>query len=245
MPSTGKKGRPLLTAQSIVVRFEPAEIKPSASQVARYLGGSRYKMDADISARINVAVDRGLHLIKPQMVYALHAVTETAGNRKLKLAHGLSLHISPEEVDPQVKYISAVICTLGPDLEKNCNQLRGENKLLEAMVLDATGVAMLEMLAEKAYKILSELAGKHRLYMGCRLEPGIGDMDLSIQSALFMLVKGEKIKVHLNNSRVMTPHKSVSFFVGLTRSKNARRHLYKCRTCRKKDCQFRINPGPV
>ena len=244
MHSTGKKASPLLTAQSLVARFEPADVTTPPKQVARYLGGRQYKMDAQISDLITAAIDRGRYLIEPQMVYALHAVTEIIGNEKLNLSHRLSLRVSPGEMDPHVKYLSAVICTLGPDLEKRCYQLRGENKLLEGAILDATGVAMLEVLSEKAYKILAELAGKHRLYMGCRFGPGIGDMDLSSQSDLFMLVKGAKIKVRLNNSMVMIPNKSISFFVGFTSDKNARRNLYKCQTCHKKDCQFKVNTVP-
>jgi hypothetical protein len=243
MQSTSKKASPLLIARSIVVRFEPADVTALPKQVARYLGGSQYKMDAQISELITAAIDRGRHLIEPQMVYALHTVSEIIGNDKMNLSHGLSVRVSPGGVDSHAKYLSAAICTLGPDLEKICCQLRGENKLLEAAILDATGVAMIEVLSDKAYKILNELAGKYRLYLGCRFGPGIGDMNLSSQSALFILVKGDKIKVRLNNSMVMIPNKSISFFVEFSSDKNARRNLYKCQTCHRKDCQFKINPA--
>ncbi len=243
MQPTAKKTSPLPTDRSLVVRFEPAEVTTLPGQVARYLGGSRYKMDAQISDLVTAGIERGLHLIEPQMVYALYAPSEIIGNQNLNLSQGLSPGVPPGQVDPDLKYLAAVICTLGPGLEKRCDRLRGENKLLEGAVLDAAGVAMLEVLSEKAYKILGKLAQKHRLYMGCRFGPGIGDMDLSSQSALFRLVKGAKIKVRLNNSMVMIPNKSISFFVEFTSDKNTRRNLYKCQTCHK-DCQFRINPTP-
>lgn len=240
MPFSGQKHRLEISPESIVERFEPEGVTPTPKQVARYIGGSKYKMDGEIKGQTIAAIEQGLHLIEPRMVYAVYPVVEISGRGNLCLENGSSLTVPPGELDPQLSYLVAVICTLGSALEETCRRLSAKRELLEAVILDAMGVAMLEALSDKTYELVGELAGRNKLCTGCRFGPGISGMDISNQIVLFSLVKGAKIGVRLNNKMVMIPNKSVSFFVGLTRDKNARRNIYKCQACPRKDCQFRI-----
>jgi len=240
MPFPGKKHRLEVSPESMVERFEPEDVTPTPKQVARYIGGSKYKMDDMIEGQAIAAIDHGLHLTAPKMVYAVYSVIGISEGGNLCLENGSSLTLPPGELDTQTSYLAAVICTLGSALEKRCRRLSVKRELLESVILDAVGVAMLEALSDKTYELIGELAGRNKLYTGCRIGPGISSMDISNQFVLFSLAKGAKIGVRLNKKMVMIPNKSVSFFVGLTKDKSARRHVYKCQLCPRKDCQFRI-----
>jgi len=240
MPFPCKKHILEISPESMVERFEPEDVTPTPKQVARYIGGSKYKMDGEIRGQTVAAIGQGMHLTAPKMVYAVYPVMGISKSGNLCLGNGSSLTVPPGELDPQVSCLVAVICTLGSALEQMCRRLSVKRELLEAVILDAMGVAVLEALSDKTYELVGELAGRNKLYTGCRFGPGISGMDISNQTVLFSLVKGAKIGVRLNKKMVMIPNKSVSFFVGLTSDKSARRNIYKCQACPRKDCQFRI-----
>jgi hypothetical protein len=240
MPLPGKKHSLEIRSESMVERFEPDDVTPTPKQVARYIGGSKYKLDGMIKGQTIAAIDHGLHLTAPKMVYAVYPVKGISESGILCLENGSSLTMPPGELVSQTSYLVAVICTLGSALEQMCHRLSVKRELLEAVILDAVGVAMLEALSDKTYDLIGELAGRNKLYTGCRIGPGISGMDISNQFVLFSLAKGAKIGVRLNKKSVMIPNKSVSFFVGLTKDKSARRHVYKCQLCPRIDCQFRI-----
>ena len=201
-------------------------------------------MNIEIKELITEAIDQGKHLIAPRMVYAIHPVISISSDGSLHLRNGLLLSVPHDEIDPHVKQLVAVICTIGSALEKTYRRRNAKDELLQAVILDATGVALLESLSDKAYTVIRELARTNRLFAGCRFGPGIRGMALTSQSILFNLVEGVKIGVHLNQKMVMIPNKSVSFFLGLTSDKKGASDVYKCRSCPKKDCQFRMNPEP-
>ncbi len=53
-----------------------------------------------------------------------------------------------------------------------------QGNALQATLMDAAGVALLESLARKAYEHLRQEAGKLGLHAGCRFGPGYGIMPL-------------------------------------------------------------------
>ena len=233
-----------INGQSKIVRFGPETLSLKPEQVARYAGGSRYKMDSEMKNLALLTIDRARDLIAPAMVYALHPVIALSRNGALLLKNGLSVTLPPPEQDPQTKYLAATICTIGPALEETCCQLTKQGDLLHAVFLDGAGVSLIEAVGERAHEVISQQAREKGLFVGCRFAPGYAGMPMTEQSLLFNLADGSTIGVSLNKSMVMTPNKSISFFVRLTSEKTSSRDISKCQSCQAKECKFRIQQKP-
>ena len=227
-------------AQPKIVRFVPETFTLKPEQVARYAGGSRYKMDSKMNDLAMITIDRATDLIAPAMVYALHPVIALSLSGAFLLKNGLSVTLPPHQQDPQTKYLAAVICTIGPALEQTCRELTKQGDLLHAVFLDAAGVSLIEAVGEQAHEIISQHAREKKLFVGCRFAPGYGGTPMTEQSLLFSLVHGTAIGVSLNKSMVMTPNKSISFFVRLTSEDTTSGNIVKCQSCEARDCKFRI-----
>jgi hypothetical protein len=230
---------------SAVVRFSPDAIITTPRQVCRYAGGIGYKMNSDTINLVSRTLERARQLITPSLVYAIHPVSELLADGTLVLKNRLSLVLPPHERDFHTRHVVAVVCTLGKELEITGRRLAEQGEFLESVFLDAAGVALIEALAERAYELISHKAKKEKLYTGCRFAPGYTGMPLSNQTLLFDLVDGAAIGVSLNKRWVMTPNKSLSFFLRLTTRKTRLRDIYKCQICPVSDCRFRMSREPA
>jgi len=240
MREFGHRQKPFINTSSTVVHFAPDAIITTSQQVCRYAGGVGYKMNSDTANLVSWTLQQARQLITPALVYAIHPVSEHLADGTLLLQNRISLALPPQERDVHTRYIAAVICTLGKALEIACRQLAKQGKFLESTFLDASGVALLEVLAERAYEVISQKARREDLYVGCYFAPGNVGMPMSSQTLLFNLVDGAAIGVKLNTHLIMNPNKSLSFFIRLTDHKTPLRGIYKCEICQVTDCSFRI-----
>lgn len=231
--------------ESVALGLAPASLSVSPRQVNRYAGGSRYQPDGMGAGLAQDAMATARRLISPALVYAVHPVASQSPPGTLKLSgdHAVSLPLAEPKL--QAASLAAIICTLGPALEAAGRQLTRKGKVLEALFLDAAGTALLENLGEHAYALLADRIKAQGLFPGCRFAPGHETMPMSAQSLLFQLVDARAIGVHLNRHLVMTPTKSLSFFVTLTKERSPAGNTDKCGACSIKGCRFRLLPaGP-
>ena len=229
-----------INTSSTVVHFAPDEITTTSRQVCRYAGGIGYKMNGDTANLVSSILQQARQLITPALVYAIHPVSERLADGTLILQNRISFVLPPHERDVHTRYIAAVVCTLGKALEITCRKFADQGEFLQSLFLDASGVALIEALSDRAYELISQKAGKENLYVGCRFAPGYAGMPISSQTLLFNLVDGAAIGVKLNTHLAMKPSKSLSFFIRLTDCKTSLRGIYKCEICPVTDCNFRI-----
>ena len=219
------------------------QLRVSLDEIGRYVGGSRYKLDEKMKALAEGMLEKTQQLVKPVFNYAVHAVEFNDLQKGPRLESGSYIEVPEEEKDPETVSLAAVVCTLGPQLEDETHRLMQTGELLSAMFLDAAGVAQLEMLAHKARRHVKTQAANESLYTGCPFGPGYNDMPLDSQNSLFAHVKAERIGVRLNQSGVMLPMKSISFWLRITRDKKAAEdHGYKCQKCDMENCLYRKVP---
>lgn len=230
-------------SESVTVRPAPHRLLASPRQVNRYAGGNRYQPDETRLRLVQAAIATAGRLITPALVYAVHPVANPFADGRLTLHNGLAVQLPVNERDPDTRYLAAIVCTLGPELEEAGRQLSRQGKVLESLFLDAAGVALLEALGDHAYELLAQRAGADGFFPRCRFAPGYGNMPITEQSLLFRLVDTGAIGVQLNQHLVMRPYKSLSFFSTLTRTRGAAENIYKCQACSLKDCRFRRLPG--
>jgi hypothetical protein len=222
------------------------QLRVSPREVGRYAGGSRYRLNEKMQALAEDMLHQARHLVKPVFTYCFHPVEYNDPENGPQLRSGIHVEIPAEEKDPQIAALAAVVCTLGPDLEDETHRLMKNSELLTAMFLDAAGVAHLELLGLCARQHVKNKVSGKGLYTGCPFGPGYNGMPLAYQSQLFEHVNAKGIGVKLNDSGVMLPMKSISFWLRITRNKNAAEdHGYKCRKCDMENCLYRKVPYRV
>ncbi len=222
-----------MATDSIVVNPNPESLNVPLGQIARYAGGSRYRMDPEMKNRAIKLFEYSKSLIRPAFVYSIQ---DTEG---LEKGVRKALLSTCRDNNHPVK-IAICICTLGNLLENEVKNRSVSNEMLETIFLDAAGVSFLESLAAMALSRIRSDAQKNRLHAGCQFGPGYGDVPLSLQSYIFSLVNAFSIGVCLNASFVMSPAKSLSFWVNLYPEPQFEADRYKCKSCMLKNCPYRI-----
>jgi hypothetical protein len=228
------------TPESIVVRLSPKELTVAPEQVSRYAGGTRYRLDPQRQALVDFVLKRAQELIDLAFVYCAHSLDSLLPNGLAQLDCGLSFPLPGNQQDTGARCLAFCVCTIGGRLEEAVRTLMSSGKLLDALFLDAAGTAFLDALSEKGCEALEEEARKRGLHAGCSAGPGYGEFDLSWQRQLFALVDASAIGVRINDSCVMEPAKSLSFFMQWTTSPPHRASRNKCASCTMIHCPYRV-----
>lgn len=138
--------------------------------------------------------------------------------------------------------------TLGLEVDRMIQRCRGGD-MTRALLAQALGAERIEALCDTFCSELSELLQKESRESTPRFSPGYGDLSLTAQRDLFQLLDcTRKIGISLQDSCIMMPSKSVTAIVGIRpaayrKSKvcqEAHHDQIKCKSCSKKDCQFRM-----
>jgi hypothetical protein len=216
------------------------ELIVSPEQVARYAGGTHYRMDASQAKLVHTILARAYELVEPAFVYRVHEIAGFLEGGSVKLHNGVIFPVPTGEQDSGMKALAFCICTIGGRLEEATKASLSPGDLLESLFLDAAGVAFLEALSTRAYETLQQHAQEHHLQAGCRFGPGYGGVELSSQERLFELVDASLIGVGLNESCVMRPSKSLSFVTIWTSSPGPPGSRYKCASCSLAYCPYRL-----
>jgi hypothetical protein len=221
-----------MTTRNIIIRPKPQDLSITVKLVARYAGGSRYHMDADMKKKTVSVLEKAGNLIHPAFVYSVHEISQLHN----EIRTGLFLPKNATET-PKV---SACICTLGPKLDMEVGEAMKAGDGLHAALLDAAGVGFLESLGHLSFSHIRDQARNYDLFAGCRLGPGYNQVPMEAQIHLFSMVDSKGIGVSLMNSLVMFPAKSLSYFVVFHKQSHLQTDAYKCGVCDLVDCPYRI-----
>lgn len=219
---------------SIVLKLRFNDLGVTSENVARYAGGSLYRPDAKRARLAAAILKRASVLAQPAFVYSVHALST------LDPEKAASLFLRSDKHDAGIVFIAAAVCTIGHELEKETSSLMTQGKALDALFMDAAGVAILEALSDETLLHLRNEAAKKGLFAGCRLGPGFGNIPLSAQKSLLELVNPELIGVQLKSSGVLFPLKSLSFWIMWTSKPPKDAGTYKCQDCTLTNCDYRI-----
>lgn len=236
---TAARIHPESGAPQWLLRFDPAAFEITPEAVARYFGGSRYRITDKNRDRIEAAIHQGRRFIQPQAVIARHSLGSTAEPESIRLPDGTLLAAPCAATDATIREISTAIATLGPGLEDACRKMADSGEIYAATLLDAVGITLLESLADACRVWLFNTARQDEYHWGGQLSPGTRHCPIEHQSALFGMVDAAAVGVQLMPSLVMDPVKSISAFYLLTDRPVAGAQGYKCSRCDMKHCQFR------
>ncbi|MFQ5722819.1 MAG: hypothetical protein ACE5GI_10045 [Candidatus Aminicenantales bacterium] len=117
--------------------------------------------------------------------------------------------------------VALCICTIGPEVEREIEELMQKNEMLEALILDALASEAAEEVARQSDRILAQKARELDLWPSKRFSPGYKPWPLEEQKFIFSMIPAEEIGVKLNpNSWMMVPRKSISFRINFYKDKN-------------------------
>lgn len=210
------------------LRFPP-------KQALRYLGYRSAEPEREVLAeleRVRAEVERAM---TPAVCYVRVPVAEEGEELVLSLvrtkSEGLKRNLSG--CGEAVLFAA----TIGMGADRVLSRYARVDPLREAMA-QAIGAAYAEELCDEFCRDLAKECAP--LYPRPRFSPGYGDFPLSAQRQFFALLSPEReIGITLNDSLLMSPTKSVTAVVGL--SKTPCRPNARCADCERTDCVYRAS----
>lgn len=200
----------------------------------RYMGFRGSEPDDIIKKMAEEGEKQLLKAMTPRFVYDVFSLENVRDGVKLQ---GTALTLKGESIRKHLEGCTkaAVLCaTLSSQVDKLIRKSEIQN-ILEAMVLDALANAAIEQVCDAAELFLDvEEKGYNRTW---RFGVGYGDFPLGTQKLFLTVLNAQKrIGVCATDSSILTPRKSVTCVIGLSR-----RPVEKQSSCG--NCNFRERCG--
>ncbi len=133
-------------------------------------------------------------------------------------------------------YASFMVATIGSQIDILIKK-HSVLSMSYAVAINAAGASYIESYCDYVCDIINKQVGDYALTS--RFSPGYGGLDLKCQEEIFSYLDVSKnTGVHLNESFMMMPSKSVCAIIGIGKNENGECHN-KCMLCEKTECVFR------
>ncbi|MBW2094788.1 MAG: hypothetical protein JRI80_07855 [Deltaproteobacteria bacterium] len=220
------------------------EIKLDAREVVLALHQGKKAPEAMIEETWD-AIGQSQALIHPRALYRWVKVLGVNGEQVL-LAPGNGggdavLRLGPHaDLMAKAELALVSIVTIGGKLDHHINELNKSGKLLEAYLLDSVGVVALAEVGKAIRKYVEMEAESRGWGVSASLAPGsLQGWPIEGQFALCGLLPLDDIGVHLNESGVLVPFKSVSSLIGMGGEYQSKKVGSVCRFCMRAETCWR------
>lgn len=187
-----------------------------------------------VAGLINDHLDEAQQLVKPSYSYLISRVELVYGASVL-LENGAVFHSQIiGRLLERAEEVAVFALTIGSELEDEAARLAREGFILQATMLETIGSLYTEQLADWVEARIGDLARAWRRTASRRFSPGHCDWDVSQQKTVFRILKEDCAGIHLTDSCLMIPRKSMSGIIGIGDSGIT--NYNPCRTCEKHDC---------
>ena len=208
-----------------MITLQPLDRK----EAARYLGGARVAMNADMECLMDDCERELLSAAQPKYLYRLLDLPR----EELRAGKDIQAHL-----EGCVR--AAVMCaTLGAAVDRLIRVAQVRD-MARAVVLDAmASVAIEQVCTQVDACIAAENPGR---YLTFRFSPGYGDYPITLQKEFLRLLDApRKIGLSLSDSYLLIPAKSVTAIMGLSETPLPKRRRG-CAVCNLREtCQYRRN----
>ena len=205
------------------------------SEILRYSGFRGHDADEATLKKIGEIKDEISNTVTPKSIYKQFDLEFTDGGVSIGGVHfkSQSLRRNLENCDGVLLYC----CTLGVESDMLLRKYAAVDSS-KFVLAQAVFTEMCEAYSDETVESLSKIYAQKGCYLKPRFSVGYGDLKLEYQREFFNLLEiTKRIGVTLNGEFMMTPSKSVTAFIGITREKPCERKT--CEICTKTDCQFR------
>ena len=180
-------------------------------EAMRYLGAA----EGGEALRAQVSAAAGRIQERPRYLYRVMELTRQDG---VPFLPQISMELPGKTAKTLLEDCSQVVllaCTLGLSFDAFLAREQARS-MAAAVILDACGSALVEQGCDEAEaEIASRFPG---YYFTDRFSPGYGDLPLSLQKDLCAALDAQRrLGIYLNVSMLMTPQKSVTALIGLSR----------------------------
>jgi hypothetical protein len=112
-------------------------------------------------------------------------------------------------------FVYVLACTLGEEVENKVRELSEEERLSEAVLLDAMASEVIDSVCDTINNTIKSLAKANRKSITRRVSPGYGDIPLFLNKKIIDIVGKEKLGVKVLDSGLMYPQKSITAIIGV------------------------------
>lgn len=216
---------------SDAVTAAPLSLRVSRQEVLRNLG---YPRDRQPTDKVNQQLDE-LWPVAGALIKPVGAFRVVSGRQA-----------SAAAMPRPTERVGIGLCTIGPGLEEYEHRLSTNDRMLEALLLDAYGSAAAEAAADALNQQLCIHAQELGLKLLPRFSPGYGSWDVKHQEPLLEMLPAKQLGVQLTDGMMMIPRKSVSFAVRLSADAEPRRSDRRhCARCDLQGCAHRAVPFEI
>lgn len=221
----------LMTTRTITY----ADLDVHMEDVYEQMGYADSKPDADVQAEIDSVIADISQWLRPQIAFTvfhgtLDTETETLDIQDKHLECG---RIITRQLRGSEAY-TLFICTAGQEFQQLMDRLTEEGDMVRLFTANAIGSVLAERTADYMERMLQAQIDKLGWKRTNRFSPGYCGWHVREQQKLFPLMGGETATVHLTDSSLMLPIKSVSGIIGI--GPDVHYLPYTCGLCDKKDC---------
>lgn len=206
-------------------------------EAVRYLGFGKNAADERTLTLIGEAFTDLEREADPRYVCRIFDIDHSA-DQKIILG---KLEIGSKSLSRNLKGCGSIVlfgATLGPGVDRLITRTSIMD-MAKAVVVQACAAAMLEEYCDRCQNEIGGELEKEGLYLRPRFSPGYGDFDIHYQEPLMrMLDCAKKIGLTMTDSFMMSPTKSVTAVIGISRTRE-RCPTAGCEVCPKTDCEYR------
>jgi hypothetical protein len=214
---------------------EGIEIEIDKVEIHRYLGyEEEQSLRVGVSSLVDDQICRAYEFVKPAAYYTIKPIT-SVGNSRISVDGLLFTSHNLARVFSGCSQAAIFVVTIGGALESEVAQLTKEGLLVRASVLDAVGSVAVEKVADWLEGMIRNIATANGDKVGWRYSPGYCDWDITQQRELFRGLDSESIGVHLTDTCLMVPRKSMSGIISMGKFCSS---FSACHFC-KRDCPNR------
>lgn len=201
--------------------------KINRDEAVRYLGDSGVKMNQAMESLMDQCEEIILSSAKPKYLYKKIDLQ----NSGLVVGDSIKAHLKG-------CHEGVIICaTLGVDIDKQL-RLAQVTDMAKAVVMDSMASVAIEQVCTKLDDIIADEYKEYNLTW--RFSPGYGDYPIELQESFLRLLDSQrKIGLCTNENSILTPTKSVTAIVGLSKEPIEKKRKG-CASCNlAKNCKFR------
>lgn len=217
------------------------QMKPlNQKEAFRYLGYGKNIPSENILEIIRQCEQELLQVIQPRFVYKVFSLKKNQQNRYELADCVLPLEGNSIQSHLQGCTKAVVLCaTISNQVDRLLRQTE-INDMTKAVIMDALASVAVEQVCDSIEeKLAEELQG---WYLTWRFGVGYGDFPLSLQKQVLAVTDAPKrIGLHVNESYILTPRKSITCVIGMSREPLGEK-IRGCAVCNLKDsCALRAN----
>ncbi|MDO5402293.1 MAG: vitamin B12 dependent-methionine synthase activation domain-containing protein [Eubacteriales bacterium] len=210
-------------------------------EAARYLGYGQNEIDADTLKLMRQCENEIVSQVRPRGIYRVFDVVvrqegvEIAGTNLILFGESIKRHLA--NCDRAV--LMAVTLSDAADRMIRTFQV---TDMAKAVIMDSMASAAVEQACNRLETEISRELPQY--YQTFRFGLGYGDLPISLQRDFIKILNADKlIGLHVNESSMLVPTKSVTAVIGLSREP-VKGQARGCQTCNMRDiCKFREKGG--